>query len=89
MVAMLYLTNLIRLLTTTYTLMLMVRIVSSWIPSLAHHTAIRFVAYCTDPYLNFFRRIIPPIGGMLDLSPLLGFFALQLIQRSLLSLLER
>jgi len=30
--------------------------------------------------LNLFRRFIPPIGGMLDLSPLLGFFALQIME---------
>ncbi|MBS0655173.1 MAG: YggT family protein, partial [Verrucomicrobia bacterium] len=28
---------------------------------------------------NFFRRIIPPLG-MLDLSPLVAFFALQFIE---------
>ncbi|MEC8306583.1 MAG: YggT family protein [Chlamydiota bacterium] len=84
---MLYLKNLIHLLITTYTLMIAARIISSWIPSLAHHTAVRFIAYYTDPYLNLFRRIIPPIGGMLDLSPILGFFALRLIQRILLSLI--
>ena len=29
-----------------------------------------------DPYLNLFRGIIPPIGGTLDLSPILAFVAL-------------
>ncbi|MGB3668624.1 MAG: YggT family protein, partial [Phormidesmis sp.] len=32
----------------------------------------------TDPYLNLFRNIIPPIGG-LDLSAILAIFALQFI----------
>ena len=34
-----------------------------------------FITETTDPYLNFFRRFIPPIGGggfALDLSPMLG-----------------
>lgn len=30
----------------------------------------------TDPYLNLFRGIIPPIGGTLDLSPILAFVTL-------------
>ena len=29
-----------------------------------------------DPYLNLFRNIIPPIGGSLDLSPVLAFLTL-------------
>jgi YggT family protein len=33
----------------------------------------------TDPYLNAFRGLIPPLGG-LDLSAILAFLALQLIQ---------
>lgn len=43
----------------------------------------------TEPYLGLFRRVIPPIGGMLDLSPLIGFFALQILQSITLSLLMR
>ena len=34
-----------------------------------------FITETTDPYLNFFRRFLPPIGGggfALDLSPILG-----------------
>ena len=33
----------------------------------------------TDPYLNAFRGIIPAIGG-LDLSPILAFIVLNLIE---------
>ena len=29
-----------------------------------------------DPYLNLFRGIIPPLGGTIDLSPILAFIAL-------------
>ena len=29
-----------------------------------------------DPYLNLFRGIIPPIGGTIDLSPILAFTVL-------------
>ena len=30
----------------------------------------------TDPYLNLFRGIIPPLGGTIDLSPILAFVVL-------------
>jgi YggT family protein len=37
----------------------------------------------TDPYLNIFRSIIPPMGGM-DFSPILGFILLNLIRQALI-----
>ena len=63
-----------------YTTLLMVRIVGSWFPSFASHPAVVFIGRFTDPYLNIFRRIIPPLGGALDVSPLLAFFTLQLLE---------
>ena len=80
--------NLIHWVFLTYTIFLLVRIVGSWFPSFAGHQIMRFVALYTDPYLNLFRRVIPPIGGMLDLSPLLGFFALQIGENLLLFMLS-
>lgn len=62
-----------------YMLMLFVRILGSWFPEYSHHTAMRFVAYYTDPYLDLFRRVIPPLG-MIDISPIVAFFALKLIE---------
>ena len=62
-----------------YLLMLFTRIISSWFPEYQHMSFLRFVAYYTDPYLNIFRRIIPPIG-MLDISPIVGFFCLKIIE---------
>ncbi len=64
---------------TCYMLMLVVRILSSWFPDLQDHPILRFVRFYTDPYLNFFRKFIPPLG-MLDLSPLVAFFALQFVE---------
>jgi YggT family protein len=78
--------NTIHLLFTCYTAMLVVRIISSWFQQLRQYKFMQFIMYYTDPYLNLFRKIIPPIGGMLDLSPLLAFFALQMLERFLLHL---
>jgi YggT family protein len=63
-----------------YTLMIAVRIIASWFPSLQGQAWLRWVARCTDPFLNLFRRIIPPIGGRLDLSPMLAFFTLKMLE---------
>jgi len=64
---------------TCYMILLFVRIISSWFPNFQGHPILRFVAFYTDPYLNVFRRVIPPLG-MLDLSPIFAFFALQFLE---------
>ena len=63
-----------------YTLMLMTRVLSSWFRELEDHQIIRFISFYTDPYLNLFRRLIPPIGPV-DISPMIAFFALQFIEQ--------
>ena len=84
---MLYLIYVIRLLFICYTLMIFIRIIGSWFPNLRYHKFIRFIAFYTDPYLNLFRRFIPPIGGTLDLSPLVAFIVLRLVEKFIIMLL--
>ena len=63
-----------------YTYVLLIRVLLSWFPNLDWgNPVLSTVSSITDPYLNTFRGLIPPIGG-LDLSALLAFLALQLIQ---------
>lgn len=73
---------------TCYMIMLVVRVLSSWFPDLQEHAILRFVRFYTDPYLNLFRRFIPPLG-MMDLSPIVAFFALQFIELLVKGLLFR
>ena len=49
-----------------------------------------FVTETTDPYLNFFRRFLPPIGGggfALDLSPIVGLIVLFVAQAVVVGLI--
>jgi YggT family protein len=63
-----------------YTLVLLVRVLLTWFPNLDWSNPIlSSVSAITDPYLNVFRGLIPPIGG-LDLSAIVAFLALQLVQ---------
>lgn len=62
-----------------YSIMLFVRIMSSWVPELAQYRFMQFIAFYTDPYLNLFRQIIPPLG-MMDISPIFAFLSLGLIE---------
>ena len=82
-----YLINVIQIFFYCYTILLFIRIVISWVPAWHHYHLVRFVAFCTDPYLNIFRRILPPLGGVLDISPLLAFFVLRLLEMILIRLI--
>jgi YggT family protein len=73
-----------------YIILILVRVLMSWIPRMPYNRTLRavldFVTETTDPYLNLFRRLIPPIGGGgfgLDLSPMIGIIVL-IIARSLI-----
>jgi YggT family protein len=69
----------IHILFQIYTLMLFGRILGSWIPEFQDTKVMQFIAFYTDPYLNLFRGIIPPLG-MIDISPIFAFLALQLLE---------
>ena len=64
-----------------YYLLLIIRIFLTWIPNIDWDSQpFVFICSLTDPFLNIFRGIIPPIGGVLDISPIIAFIALQIIQ---------
>ena len=69
-----------------YLVLIFVRILMSWIPRMPYNRwlnmVLTFVTDVTDPYLNLFRRFIPPLRvgpGALDLSPILGTFVLLIV----------
>ena len=44
------------------------------------------IGMLVEPWLNIFRRFIPPLGGI-DFSPIVAIFALEAIERLLLAIL--
>jgi YggT family protein len=69
-----------------YTALLFIRILLSWFPNINwFDPPFSILSQITDPYLNIFRNIIPPLGG-LDFSPLLALLLLQFIQQAAVSL---
>jgi YggT family protein len=66
-----------------YLALIFIRILLSWLPRIPYNpylqAVVGFVRETTDPYLNVFRRFLPPIGGggfAFDLSPILGIILL-------------
>ncbi len=72
-------------------LVLLIRIALSYftfVPSRRSTQAARdFVVDSTDWYLRPFRRVIPPLG-MFDLSPIVAFIVLGIVQQLVVSLLN-
>ncbi|KAK9142188.1 hypothetical protein Syun_011588 [Stephania yunnanensis] len=58
-----------------YNTLLVARLVLTWFPNSPPAIVSPLSTLC-DPYLNIFRGIIPPLGGTLDLSPILAFLVL-------------
>ena len=73
-----------------YYLLIIIRIFLSWVPSTDWSAQpFAFLRSITDPVLNIFRGIIPPIGGMLDISPVFAILLLQFIQVLVVNMLLR
>jgi uncharacterized protein YggT (Ycf19 family) len=80
---------------TVYLILILIRIVLSWIPRLPYNqvlnAVVTFVHDVTDPYLRLFRRVIPPVGGggfALDLSPIIGIIVLYIVQAIVVGLIR-
>lgn len=82
---MLVVAQIINFIFQVYTLMLFARILGSWLPQLQDYRFMQFIAYYTDPYLNLFRRFIPPLG-MIDISPIIAFICLNVLQNMILGI---
>ena len=63
------------------------RVVMSWMRMPSHNPLVILIVQSTEPILGLFRRVLPPLGGVLDLSPLLAFFAIDILRNILLRIL--
>lgn len=70
-----------------YLVLLFIRILLSWFPNINwYDPPFSVLSQLTDPYLNLFRSIIPPLGGI-DFSAILAIVLLQFLQQLLPALL--
>jgi YggT family protein len=78
-----------------YLVLIFIRILMSWIPRMPYNrylaAFLKFISDVTDPYLNLFRRILPPVRmgpGALDLSPIVATFVLIIVGEIVVSLVR-
>jgi YggT family protein len=62
-----------------YVVIVIIRVLLTWFPNIDfYNPPFSILSQLVDPYLNVFRSIIPPLGGM-DFSPILAILLLQLL----------
>lgn len=82
-----YLSKFISIFTQILIFAIFARVILSWMRVPPRGFLFVIIVESTEPILSLFRRIIPPLGGVLDLSPLFAFLALDLLRSILLRLL--
>ncbi|MEE1420475.1 MAG: YggT family protein [Eggerthellaceae bacterium] len=72
----------------TYSLVIFIYVMMSWIPMSSGVIADIYSALgkICDPFLDLFKRLIPPIGGMIDITPIIALLVLQFGVRFLVML---
>jgi YggT family protein len=88
--------NYVEALFLVYIALIFLNILASWIPRMPYNRWLRvvldFVSETTNPYLNLFRRVIPPLGGgggfALDLSPMIGIIVLFVVRGLVVALIR-
>ncbi|WP_127533528.1 YggT family protein [Paenibacillus kobensis] len=80
--------NFVFLLERIYTFMIIGYVLLSWLPNARESFIGQTLGKLVEPYLSIFRRFIPPIGGMLDLSPIIAVFALNFVAYGIIFVLN-
>ncbi|MCF6148108.1 MAG: YggT family protein [Candidatus Kuenenia sp.] len=68
-----------------YEIVLIIRIVLSWVPHNPYNQAIQFLYKITEPVLSPVRRYIPTFRGI-DFSPIVVFIGLGFIKRIIIDM---
>lgn len=79
--------NVIFYLLTFYLYIVIARAIISWVSPNPYNPIVNFLYMATEPVLRYSRRIIPPIGGKLDLSPLLVLIVIVFLRKFLVDTL--
>jgi YggT family protein len=78
-----------------YIVLIFLNVLISYVPRMPYRPWLRsvldFITDTTNPYLNLFRRVLPPVGGggfAFDLGPMLGIILLFVLLRIVPALIE-
>lgn len=69
--------SIIDILFRIYYYMILFYILMSWLPNLRENFIGELLGKLVEPYLTPFRKIIPPLFGTIDISPIIALVVLQ------------
>lgn len=75
----------VRILFMALQLAILARAVLSWFGIGPSHGIGAILYEVTEPILRPLRQFIPPLGGMIDITPIIALFILQIMQQLILS----
>jgi YggT family protein len=75
-----------------YEFLILIRVLLTWINTdpynpVIRHPIVRILHRVTEPVLQPLRRVIPPIGGTVDITPVIALILLEIVRRVLVSFL--
>jgi YggT family protein len=75
-----------------YEFLILIRVLLTWISTdpynpVIRHPIVQLLHRVTEPVLQPLRRVIPPIGGTVDISPVIALILLEILRRVLVSFL--
>lgn len=80
--------GILNLLFTVLSIAVIARALLSWFDPTMRFPISQLLVDLTEPIIAPIRRIVPPLGGMIDLSPLVALVLLQVIERVIMSSLN-
>jgi YggT family protein len=70
--------NFLNLFLDVYLVLILIRVVLSFVPGVIGGFRL-FIYNATEPVLAPIRKLIPPVGGAIDLSPIIFYVLVELI----------
>ncbi len=64
------------------------RAIISWVNADPNNGIVRFLQQSTEPLLVPLRRVIPPLGGTIDVTPIVLLLVLYFLQTALVGILQ-
>lgn len=76
--------NVADVLLNVYSWLIIARAIISWVSPDPYNPIVNFLYMVTEPILRPARRIIPPIGGTIDISPIVVLLLLMFLRQALI-----
>lgn len=71
--------NVLQKLVEVYMVLILLRALSTWLQLDMRQTLVKLLCRITDPFLSVIRRVVPPVGGAIDISPAIAIVLLAIL----------